>query len=191
MRMGPFSKLKLACLSFAGIVAGHLAAYAFVAPDPHDRAGLLESTGHGSWALPVFLAMALLIPAILISVSDRLSGRSTGHARSALVLGVLQVGGFVALEALERLGSGGLSIELLSEPAVLAGVLVNLLIAAAAPLLLAAVAVAVCRLVGRNRSSLRQEGAHLQADPDKWPLPVNFAWTPAVPRGPPSALSIC
>jgi hypothetical protein len=190
MRLGTSSKLKLACLSFSGIVAGHLAAYAFVAPDPHERTGLLASTGHGSWTLPIYLAMALVVPAFCTAISDRLRGQERSYSRVALGLGALQVGGFVTLEALERLGAGGLSAELLNEPAVVVGVIVNIIIALIAPVFLTAVAAAFVKLVTARPRSVQKAGLSIRPRPQSPFATGILSWAPAAPRGPPAVLSI-
>jgi hypothetical protein len=96
----------------------------------------------------------------------------------------------MTLEALERLGSGGLSADLLTEPAVVVGVIVNLIIALIAPVFLTAVAAAFVRLVAARPRSVQNAGLSLRPGPQSSLATGVLSWAPAAPRAPPAVLSI-
>lgn len=145
MRSGgqPNGGVWLALLAFAGLLGGHLLSYAIVAPHGHERAELLQATGHGMPDLFGPLAMSALIAAAVgfiglqLRVGDGGSGR-TPAARLALALWAMQTLGFVALEASERVLSSHPIGDLWHEPAFLVGLVAQLLVAVAGSLLLAA-----------------------------------------------------
>lgn len=188
MRSASGSRLRLACLSFCGLIAGHLAAYGVVERDPHVRSGLLESTGHGSWTFVIFAAAILFLLGLGSAIVDRVAGRSEAYRTCASRLALLQVSGFVLLEAVERAAEHGASLSFLTEPAVFVGVLIQIAIAAFAPLLLRAVAASVARILGRRSRVHRERSV--------WEVPLSKA-TPSFlrdkrcrPRGPPFLPSI-
>ena len=132
----------LALLAFAGLLGGHLLSYAIVAPHGHERADLLQATGHGMPGLFGPLGMSALIAAAVGFTGLQLrtgggSGRTPG-ARVALALWAMQTLGFVALETSERVMASHPIGDLWQEPAFLVGLVAQLLVAVAGSLLLAA-----------------------------------------------------
>lgn len=111
-----------------GVLAGHGLTYALVHPDGHERAGVLATTGHAYLHLlegpGVVLALASVLAAALLGL-----GR-LGHApdRRSLFrwLATVQVGGFVAMEIAERVGSGAPSATVGDAALLLVGVGVQL-----------------------------------------------------------------
>ncbi|HVE92788.1 MAG TPA: hypothetical protein VNE62_10915 [Actinomycetota bacterium] len=121
-------------LAATGVVAGHAAGYAIAFPGESLRRQILAQTGHGwlSWGTLLAAGIGFMAAAaIFVAGSRRMtSGRGTSLY---LQLATLQVTGFLAIEAAERLAS--------HHPhgpgwrAVWIGVLVQLLVAAANVLL--------------------------------------------------------
>jgi hypothetical protein len=95
-------------LAAGGVLAGHGLTYALVHPDGHERAGVLAATGHAYLHLlegpGLVLAVVSAVAAVLVGL---------GHVRPApdpgslfRRLAAIQVGAFVAMEVVERLGTG-------------------------------------------------------------------------------------
>jgi hypothetical protein len=91
-----------------GIVAGHALTYWAVAPDSAERQALLASTGHAYWNAAVIVVALASAGALLSFLVRRARGAIDGLPEPAARLDfagrliVLQVLGFVAMEALER-----------------------------------------------------------------------------------------
>ncbi len=178
------SGLRLAGLSFAGVVGGHLATYLLIAPDPHDREAMLAATGHGSWTLPIFFALATFLAVACGSAGAR--GRADTYFPLVARLGALQVGGFALLEISERAVANELTTSILSDPALLLGLAVQLLVAAVAPLL----AWVVARSVERVRSLFGSRAARERSTHGHSALfttdVLTSSWVlPRSPRAPP------
>lgn len=145
----------LALLALGGLLSGHLASYTVVAPDAHERARLLASTGHSAHSLSGTVALAALLAGVIGVACHLVRARSTrrvaplNRARVAAFLWVLQTAGFVALETWERgHGLAGLP-HLLHEPPFLVGLVAQLavaLVATAVVLLVRATVGALLRL---------------------------------------------
>lgn len=145
--------LWLVLLALGGLLAGHVASYFVVAPDGHERAALLATTGHSGHGAFGTLALAATLAAVIGLFMQRLRsrrGRSSSRARVATLLWGLQTAGFVALETWERAhGIAGVA-ELVHEPAFLIGLVAQLvvaLVATAVVLLVRATAAALLRLL--------------------------------------------
>jgi hypothetical protein len=120
--------------AWAGLVIGHLLAYGLAYPEEGTRRAHLAATGHG-WLDLATLSVLALIPAVLILTSfSGLRGRAP--TSTWMRLSALQVPAFLLIEVAERGTAVG---EAFSDPAVLLGVGVQVLVAALAALLLRAV----------------------------------------------------
>jgi hypothetical protein len=160
--------LCLGGVAAAGVVVAHVLAYALASPDASAHAELLEETGHELWPLTTAAATGAVAAALLGFVSERVqhaqrgfvservrraqrgSPRARLFVHGAPRLALLQSLGFVALEALERLLSGGEVAHLLSEPAVVIGLLLQVGVAVAAVGLLAFLARTIEILIARR-----------------------------------------
>jgi hypothetical protein len=132
--------------AWAGLVLGHLLAYAVAYPDDGIRQAHLAATGHG-WLDLVTLSLLAVIPAVVVLTSaSALRGRPAGVTWSRIA--ALQVPAFLLIEVAERGSAIGGAF---SDPAVLLGIAVQLVVAAAAALLLRAVAAIVVAAVRTRR----------------------------------------
>lgn len=155
-------RLWLGGLATAGMVAGHELGYLLATPEPVHRRVLLERTGHAHWGAVGALALGLLVANLYYAALKRLRTEDGTlgddraifrHSLSRLVL--LQPAAFILLELLERLFAGHPVAHFLSEPAVLAGLLSQVVFALAGALLLVLflrIVVAVARLIARGLS---------------------------------------
>jgi hypothetical protein len=105
------TRLWLGGLAAGGVAVAHILAFLLAAPDPFRREQLLDATGHGAWPLLVTLAMGALVVALAGFAVGRL--RDPGRVRQApFYLGtarrlvIMQVLGFLLLEASERVATG-------------------------------------------------------------------------------------
>lgn len=106
--------LMLALLAPAGVCAGHCIGYLLAIPDAAERAEVLAETGHPFWlgqALPAGIAVAF--SAIFVLLVGHLGRDARGRAVRRDVctwlvsrLAVVQIVGFLAFEAVERLAVG-------------------------------------------------------------------------------------
>jgi len=178
-------------LAAGGVLIGHSLTYAVVAPDIIARDRLLASTGHGY--LPEANALALI--AVLVTLSVLFLGRLTrpwttpGWKPLGARVAVLQVGAFLSMELLERMGSGSPLAGLGRGGLLPIGVGVQLLIAGAMTLLvrfLLRASDAVAAALGRTPG--------LPAVPESRSLPGRSFTPPTHPdlllafsRGPPTS----
>ena len=147
------TRIWLGGLAAGGVVAAHVLAFFTVAPDATRRAVLLEDSGHGAWPLVVSVALGALVAGLASFALGR--SRDTGVPPRSLFGGVLvrltllQVGGFVLLETLERLARHDLSElpGLLGEPVVLIGLVLTAVTAAIGAALLVLFAGLIDRLI--------------------------------------------
>ena len=118
-------------LAAGGVLVAHALTYALVAPDPGARDGLLAATGHGY--LPAANFVALL--SVLVTLGALFLGRLTrpwstpGWKQLGTRLAAFQVGAFLAMELLERLGSGAPLAGLLRSNVLTIGVTAQLMVA--------------------------------------------------------------
>jgi hypothetical protein len=144
--------LAAGAIAWAGIVLGHLLSYWLAYPHAENRAAHLAATGHQAFPIALVSAVAV-VPALLVLLTVRtLRGPALPPMRRfAGSLAAIQVPGFLLMELVER----GMSLERLGhEPALLLGILVQVLVAAAAALLCRAfvrVVAARFRRVRRHR----------------------------------------
>src|SRR5437764_404154 len=115
-----------------GMVLGHWIAYSLAAPRARVRTRLLASTGHAYWFLAVRIALVCAlasVAAVLIRATvERLRGRPTapsGPGPAALALAVIQVGGYGAMEVVERLVAKAPLSTLLVHDVLVLGVLIQ------------------------------------------------------------------
>lgn len=186
-------------LVLAGSFAAHQAGFALAAPDAGRRGRLLTETGHAWLAhLPlVGLALASVV-AIggLLAVRAELRDPGAASARS-WPYALLAPGAFAVQEHLERLLHGGGSpADLLSEPAFVAGLALQLPVAVLAILLARLVLRSARRLAGAlaaRRPARPPSSAPAPARPPRPVLPAMRSYglaSGAAGRAPP-ALSRC
>ena len=134
----------------------HLAAYLIASPDPHERALLLGSTGHGYLPLVGPVALSVLIASVGGFIVDRSgSWRSSSVVSYTAIAGrlaFLQVLAFLGMEVAERMVHG-VPLEDLLQPAVGIGLVLQLAAACVGGLLLFGLA----RAVEAIRRSLRRD----------------------------------
>ena len=138
-------------MAASGVVLAHQLAYFLARPDPHSRAAALERTGHGDWSLVVALALGLLVAAAAAQVRRSVGSGEPRLPTTALRLASLQLLAFLALEAAERSLAGGDVLALAADPAVLLGIVAQIVVAVAGAKLIAAVGRAAAAW-GRRRS---------------------------------------
>lgn len=168
--------------AWSGVVVGHLLAYAAVDPDPYARHRHLLATGHGSFHVPVH-SLAFVVPAALLFTALRAVLRpdyalTTGDRRGLLTgLTAVQVPLFLLLECLERGFSVGAA---LADPAVLVGVVVQLLVATASTVLLVGLSRTVTGVLAASTGASRPGRALVS-------LPTEREWgtRPTFLAGPP------
>ena len=137
------------------MLGSHWLAYLLAAPDGHARAHLLEMTGHGYWPIAIALGIAGFAAGLFGVVARTLGGDPALTSSKARLFAsafprtlALQVGGFAALEILERVLVGhSIGLTTLLEPTFVIGLALQLLAALVTALLLVGVAYAVELLV--------------------------------------------
>jgi hypothetical protein len=153
--------LVIGGLAWSGVVLGHLVAYLLAYPAEAERATRLADTGHGSFPLLLVSALAA-IPGILSLLAVRVmrGDRSPSLFSTAVWLAAIQVPAFLAMEFFER----GLSLEqMVLEPAVLVGLVIQVLVAVISAVLVKTFVRAVVALTSRLRRLPRQAPARLLA----------------------------
>ena len=129
------SSLWLGLLALGGLLAGHVASYFLVAPDAHERAALLASTGHSDHGSFPTLALAATFAAVIGLFMQRVRARcdrggpQPSRAQVTLLLWAVQTLGFVALETWERGHGIAGAAELVHEPAFLLGLVAQVVVA--------------------------------------------------------------
>jgi len=92
--------------AFVGLVGAHILDYQLLFADPIRRRGILSQTGHSYFGKAIELAIAAAILASVGSFAFGLlrDGAASRHStlRVATILALIQSGGFVAVEAAER-----------------------------------------------------------------------------------------
>jgi len=185
------TRLWLGGLAAAGVVVAHVVAFWLAAPNPVRREHLLETTGHGAWPIVVALTLGALVACMAGFAAGRL--REERRAPPAVLvrgivtrLVILQVAGFVLLEAIERLAIGHDLTELLSEPVMAIGLVAQVVVALAGAILLALFAHLVDRLAILLHPIPRAPRVLLPGDALNFSVPrTRFETGAAVPRGPP------
>jgi len=129
-------RLLLGGLAAVGIVAAHAVAYVAAVPDPHGRLVVLHDTGHQQWTFVIAIAVGVLI----VAAARFMVGSLTGARKAAAPLGApyastaarlagLQVAGFLILESVERASVHESVAHVVTEPAVLIGIALQVLVA--------------------------------------------------------------
>jgi hypothetical protein len=138
--------LPLAALS---ALAGHAAGYRIAVPDPHERAHLLEHTGHGYLAYAptaTGLCLALAVLGFVAVVAGAVRRGSARRGAPAWLVALLPPLGFVLQEHVERYSRHSeIDWATVLEPAFVAGLTMQLPFA----LLVAFVAHSLARLAER------------------------------------------
>ncbi len=146
----------------AGLLGGHQLSFALAERDPHARAQLLEATGHRYF--PLVAATLLILTVLAIGAFAGRRFRSQTRPPIAAwslfaVLAGLQAGGFLALEASERVFVAHQAYSVgFGLPLILA-IAVQLIAAGAGALLLKAVANVIDMLAERTEERTRTDGA--------------------------------
>lgn len=144
----------------AGVLGAHALDYVIVLPNGVHRHELLLQTGHGYW--PHAAAIGL-VAGILAALASLGAGMLSVNGRAsvgfdALTLAMVQSGAFVALEAVERLGSGKFAVALLG-PLLIFGVVLQVVVATAVTFVL--------RLFLRVGETI----ANLKGSSSRWSVP--------------------
>lgn len=150
-------RLSIGLIAGAAMLGSHWLAYVLAAPDGHARAHLLQVTGHGYWPVAMALGIAGVVAGLLGFVGQRLSADPDVSSSRAGIFRLafpralaLQVGGFLALELLERVIVGhAVGLSTMLESTFVIGIAAQLAAALLAALLLVGVAYVVERLVVR------------------------------------------
>lgn len=191
----PFGGIVVAGAVGAGLVLSHWLAYLIAVPHAHERARLLESTGHGYWPLAAAVAAAFGLAALVVTGS-----RAVAQARDAdlgqrrlrhLVarLAGLQLPAFVLLEAIERLASGTADLDFALQAPFLVGLGVQLIVATVLGVFLsrfARAAARIARILLRRKPPVRPPALLLPARPATMPTRL-LGLAPAGVRGPPAS----
>jgi hypothetical protein len=115
-------------IALAGIAVGHAVVYAAVTP-AHPETSALVAAGHTHWPSPwQALPVATLLAIIAVGIARH---RAFRLRRLFPVLTLLQSTGFLALEAAERLLLLDAVSSLVTEPMILVGLGVQVVVAAA------------------------------------------------------------
>jgi hypothetical protein len=150
-------RLLLGGLAASGVVAAHVIAYFLAEPDPHAREDLLAATGHHRWTLVVAIALGFTVAGLVHYAWARALSPHAGTLPSGTLFGLaagrlipLQVLGCVGLEAVERWFAGEAVATVLTEPAVMIGVFLQLLVAVVGAVILVLFAKAIDLILGRK-----------------------------------------
>lgn len=153
------TRLWLAGPAAAGVVVSHWLAYWWTVRDSVHRHEVLLATGHRYWSLVVAAALGLLVAGLARFIRVDPAGGRIQLTSTVVRLSFIQVFGFLVLEAGERLPGSGSLENVLTEPAVVAGVVAQFLIAALCAVLLVAFATAVRFVRGALSSAVRARSA--------------------------------
>ena len=174
-------------LAVLGALAGHEAGYRVAVPDAHERAHLLEQTGHGYLAyMPIAvgagLALAVLGFSAMIVATVRHARDRRASAPAWLVAGLPPLV-FVLQEYLERYPRHGeIEWATASHPAFLAGLALQLPFALLAALVAAGLgrlAERVAALIGLGAIPRPRVGVPLLGAP----APIDLPLAPVLARG--------
>jgi len=122
-------------LAMAGLVLGHVLAYLIAVPDPHQRAFVLQRTGHEY--LPAMaegalvLALAGIVAVVIRAFAPGPRGGSEPFSRLAGRLALVQVLAFGGLEVVERIVAGAPLRHLASDHILVIGMAVQVVVAVA------------------------------------------------------------
>ncbi len=148
------ARVSIGLIALAAMLGSHWVAYLFAAPDPHARADLLASTGHGYWPSAAGFAVAALVLGLGAFISQRLAPAVRATRRRVFTYALprffaLQVGGFTALELVERLVSGhAVGVQDLVASTFLIGIAIQSVAAFLSAVVLVLVATVIEHLIG-------------------------------------------
>jgi hypothetical protein len=190
----PFGGIVVAGAVGAGLALSHWLAYLIAVPHAHERARLLESTGHGYWPLAAAVAAAFGLVALVVTGSRaavQARNADLGQQRLRHLVGRLagmQIPAFVLLEAIERLTSGTAGLDYALQAPFLVGLGVQLVVATVLGVFLsrfARVAVRIARILLRRKPPVRSPAFLPPARPATMPARL-LGLAPAGVRGPPA-----
>ena len=180
-------------LAMAGLVLGHVVAYLIAVPDPHQRAFVLQRTGHEY--LPALaeaalvLALAGIAAVVIRAFAPGPRGGSERFSRLAGRLTLVQVLAFGGLEVVERIVAGAPLRHLASDHILVVGTAVQVVVAAAGAAFLWWLARTSTKLAETIslRAPLPRTGAVVALASTSWsPGPATFGSIGNV-RAPPSS----
>ena len=201
---GRVRRLVLVLAAVAGVVAAHGLEYTAAHLDPTSRSHHLHVTGPGYWPGAVRLAIAAAVLALGVAAGAGLRrgldrsgaqggrGVAGGGASGSPVLrmaplALVQVALFGGMEVLERVVAGADLGELVRTPWFAAGLALQVLVAAVAVAVLRLIGAGAERLVGRARRPRAPRAAVVRpVGPSAMPGTVIAAATGC--RGPPAAV---
>jgi hypothetical protein len=191
----PFGGIVVAGAVGAGLVLSHWLAYLIAVPHAHERARLLESTGHGYWPLAAAAAAASGLVALVATGSRAVSqahDADPGQRRLRHLvarLAGMQLPAFVLLEVIERLASGSAELDFALQAPFLVGLVGQLIVATALGVFLARFARAaarIARILRRRKPPVRSTAFLPPARAATMPA-RRLGLAPAGVRGPPAA----
>jgi len=128
-------------VALAGTLVGHTLTYVLAIRPVAHRGEHLARAGHSYWGAAVWLVSAVVACGILALILSalrrrRMASDAPAFWRSASVLVVSQVTGFLVLEGLERTASGAGFGDLIHHDLILVGLLAQIVVALAGAMLL-------------------------------------------------------
>jgi hypothetical protein len=152
------TKSCLGIVSAVGVVGTHLLAYLFGEPNLGVEGRLLFATAHNHWNYVLAVAVAFLVYGLATFVWSRYSNQIEATPRQVVLwafprLSLLQLAGFLLLEWLEIGIAGGDAHHLLANGPILIGLVVGVLVAAAASFVLGLIALTVDFVATRRQNS--------------------------------------
>lgn len=185
---GGTSRLLLGGLAAAGVLVAHGVAYLLAIPNPSLRQQVLESTGHGSRIFLIAAALGVAVAGLarlaLGPPDDRVTGRGA-FTFAAPRLAVLQVAGFALLEFTERWYAHADLAHTLAEPAVVIGLVLQIVAALVGSAIVRLLAAAICRLTRLRGVTAARARDAARPRCRIWVPAVSLASGGATLRGPP------
>jgi hypothetical protein len=178
----------------AGLALSHWLAYLIAVPHAHERARLLESTGHGYWPLAVAVAASSGVVVLVVTGSRAAAQARDGDLGQQRLrhlvarLAGIQLPAFILLEAIERLASGAAGLGYALHAPFLVGLGVQLIVAAVLGVFLSRFARAAARIAHillRRKAPVRSPAFLPPARPATMPARL-LGLAPAGVRGPPA-----
>jgi len=177
----------------AGLLLGHVLAYVIAVPDPHQRAFVLQRTGHeylpAAAEAALVLALAGMAAVVIRAFAPGAPGGSERFSRLAGRLGLVQVLAFGGLEVVERIVAGAPLRHLASDHILVVGMAVQVVVAVAGAAFLWWLARTSTKLAETIAlpTSLPRAGAVVALASTSWsPSPTTFGSIGNV-RAPPSS----
>ena len=192
--LGGLRRLILGGTAAVGVLVAHAAAFILAAPNPHVREELLASTGHGYWAVAIAAGVGVFVAGLAGLVWDGLRASVPApmgdvFRRFSLRLAILQITGFVVLEAAERLAAGGSVADLWATSVLGIGIMAQVLVALIGAAVVATLSRVVAALASVGRRSFSRAARTLTATstPDSIWAPAHVAVGGLTLRGPPTS----